>query len=162
MTIRDHRHPKTDVVHPFLAGGCANRIHSWSKTHPEMDVGRKVKKLERDYCSLESAHCRAMTCRFSADLEALPVRVWPSTTKKWRSCSVQDGMILRGRRVVRGAALRCIAVVVPEHAAEAFTALNLADVLTDLVARINEFVVQSLMISFFMIMYGEVFQGSFQ
>ena len=61
-----------------------------------------------------------------------------------------------------GAALCRSAVVVPEQAAEAVPALNIADLLTNLVARINEFVVQSLMISFFMIMYGEVFQGSFQ
>ena len=51
-----------------------------------------------------------------------------------------------------GAALRRVAVVVSQHAAEPFAALDLADLLTDLAARAYDLVAQPLMVSFPMIM----------
>ena len=55
-----------------------------------------------------------------------------------------------------GAALCRIAVVVPEHAAEAFTALDLAELLTDLASRVYDLVVQALMVAFPVIVMEEV------
>ena len=55
-----------------------------------------------------------------------------------------------------GAALRCVAEVVPEQAAEAFTALDFADLLSDLAARVDDLVVQPLMVAFPMIVMEEV------
>ncbi len=61
-----------------------------------------------------------------------------------------------------GAALCRIAVVVPEQAAEAFPALDLADLLTELAARGDDPIPQPLVVPFPMVMDGELRQRPFQ
>ena len=59
-------------------------------------------------------------------------------------------------------ALRRVAVVVPKHSAEPFPALYFAGSPADLIIRVDNSILQSLMIPFLMVMGGEVFQSSFQ
>ncbi len=92
-------------------------------------------------------------------------RNWKSAPRMQRACHVETRRIrCAARSVIQWdwTALRSLAIVVTQHATEAFPTLDLTSLPTNFGAWIDDSILQSLMITFKVVVSDELLQGPLQ